>query len=137
MVFFGIFLNIDLRSATSIESSRRDLLNNVAEQHGSILKNNQNAHHPLCRFIPQNRHSIPENGVSVFTVYIFPINRKKIGVHLDIPWTISQPVHSWIFRGPPPPPLQSLYVVYPSPFLLNMLSNATVSRLASNISHGK
>jgi len=40
------FFNIDLCSATSIESSRRDLLNDMAE-HRPILKNNQNTHYSL------------------------------------------------------------------------------------------
>jgi len=42
---------IDLCSATSMESSRRDLLNDMAEHH-SILKNNQNTY-PLIIFTPK------------------------------------------------------------------------------------
>jgi len=40
-----LFFKIDLCSATSMESSRRDLLNDVTE-HRSILKNNQNTFYP-------------------------------------------------------------------------------------------
>jgi len=36
-----LFSKVDLCSVTSMESSRRDLLNDVAE-HKSVLKNNQN-----------------------------------------------------------------------------------------------
>jgi len=43
---FSLFFKIDLCSATSIESSRQDLSNYVAE-HGPILKNNQNTHYSL------------------------------------------------------------------------------------------
>ena len=39
---FRLFFKIDLCSTTSMESSRRDLLNDMAE-HKSILKNNQNS----------------------------------------------------------------------------------------------
>jgi len=41
---FWYFFNIDLYSATSIESSHRELLNGMAE-HRPILKNNQNTYH--------------------------------------------------------------------------------------------
>jgi len=43
---FWLFYNIDLGSDTSMESSRRDLLNYMAE-HRPILKNKQNTHYPL------------------------------------------------------------------------------------------
>ena len=39
-------------SATSMESSRRDLLNDMAE-HRSILKNNQNTYYPGFSFTPE------------------------------------------------------------------------------------
>ena len=42
-VFWPLF-KVDLCSATSMESSRRDLFNDMAE-HGAILKNDQNTHH--------------------------------------------------------------------------------------------
>ena len=43
---FSLFFKIALCSATSMESSRRDLFNDVAE-HKPILKNNQNTHKSL------------------------------------------------------------------------------------------
>jgi len=43
---FWLFFKIDLCSATSMESSPRDLSNDVAER-GSILNNNQNTHYSL------------------------------------------------------------------------------------------
>jgi len=43
---FWLFFKIGLCSATSMESSRRDLLNDVAD-HRSILKNNQNTYYPV------------------------------------------------------------------------------------------
>jgi len=46
------FFKIELSSATSIESSRRDLLNNMIE-HRPILKNNQNMYHPNFGFTPR------------------------------------------------------------------------------------
>ena len=56
---------IDVCSATSKESPRRELLNDMAEQR-TILKSNQNTYH--VRFHTQNRYSIPQNGSFVFTV---------------------------------------------------------------------
>ena len=44
---FWLFFMIDLCSATSMESSRRGLLNDQAE-HRPILKSNQNTHYSLC-----------------------------------------------------------------------------------------
>ena len=49
---FRSFFNIDQCSATSMESSRQDLLNDIAENN-SFLKNNQNTYHPRFGFIPQ------------------------------------------------------------------------------------
>jgi len=46
---FRLFVKIDLCSATSMESSRRDLLNDMAE-HRSTLKNNQNTNYLRCIF---------------------------------------------------------------------------------------
>jgi len=43
---FCLCFEIDLRSATLMKSSRRDLLNDMTE-HRSILKNNQNTHYSL------------------------------------------------------------------------------------------
>jgi len=43
---FRLYFKIVIRSATSVESSHRDLLNYMAE-HRSILKNNQNTHYSL------------------------------------------------------------------------------------------
>ena len=59
---FWQFFNIDLCSATSIESSCRDLLIDQPE-HWPILKNNLNTYHPPFWFHTQNRYSIPQNGV--------------------------------------------------------------------------
>jgi len=44
-----LFFNEELCSATSMESSRRDLLNDIAE-HGPILKNKQTTFHPRFGF---------------------------------------------------------------------------------------
>jgi len=45
-----------------MESSHRDLLNDVAE-HWSILKNSQNAYYPLFSFTYKTGISFPETGV--------------------------------------------------------------------------
>ena len=44
-----IFFNPDVCSATSMESSRQDLLNDMAK-HRAILKNNQNTYYPRLSF---------------------------------------------------------------------------------------
>jgi len=49
---FWLFFKIDLRSTTSMESSRRDLLNDLAE-HRFILKNYQNAYYFRFSFTPK------------------------------------------------------------------------------------
>ena len=49
-----------------MESSRRDLLNDMAE-HRSILKNNQNTHYPRFGFTLKTSTE-PPNGWIVFTV---------------------------------------------------------------------
>jgi len=56
-VFWSVF-KIDLCSAKSMESSRRDLLNDMTE-HMSNLKNNQNTYHPrvLVSYPKQVWHS--------------------------------------------------------------------------------
>ena len=56
-----LFFNIDLCSATSIESSDGDLLNDMTE-HKPILKNNQNTYQPRFGLTPKNRYTIPKNG---------------------------------------------------------------------------
>jgi len=43
---------IDVSSATSMGSSRRDLLNDMAEQYWPILINNPNAYNPRFSFPP-------------------------------------------------------------------------------------
>jgi len=68
------FFKIDLCSATSIESSRRDLLNDMAE-HRLILKNEQNTF-PFWFHI-QNRYSIPRNGVFIF-IMLYTVNRHNV-----------------------------------------------------------
>jgi len=47
-VYFGYFSTYRpiIRSATSMESSRRELLNDMAE-HRPVLKNNQNTHYSV------------------------------------------------------------------------------------------
>ena len=62
----AIFQHGGLCSATSINSSRRDLLNDMAE-HIPILKNNQNTHHPRVGFTLRIG-SLPQNGAFVLTV---------------------------------------------------------------------
>jgi len=48
-----------------MESSRRDLLNDMAE-HGSILKTNQNTFHPRLGFTPKTGTSIPKTGLCFY-----------------------------------------------------------------------
>jgi len=48
---YWLFFNIDLRSARSMESSRRDFLRDVAE-HRSVLKTDQNTYHSRFSFMP-------------------------------------------------------------------------------------
>jgi len=58
-----VIFNIDLGSATSMESSRRDLSNDMAE-HGPILKNSQNTYYRRLRFTPKAGHiAFPKTGV--------------------------------------------------------------------------
>jgi len=45
-----------------MESSRRDLLNDMAE-HGPILKNNQNTYYPRYSFRPETGMAFPKNGL--------------------------------------------------------------------------
>ena len=47
-----LFFKIYLCSAISFESSRRDLVNDMAERR-SILKNNQNTYYPSFKCIPK------------------------------------------------------------------------------------
>ena len=49
---FWQFFHIDLCIAISMESCRRDLLNDMAE-HGPILKNNQNTYYLRFSFTPE------------------------------------------------------------------------------------
>jgi len=48
-------------SAASVESSRRDLLNGMAE-HMPVLKNNQNTYHPRFGFTPKTGIALPKTG---------------------------------------------------------------------------
>jgi len=50
-----------------MESSRRDLLNDVAE-HRSILENNQNAYYPRFSFTPKI-------GIAFFACFVFTVKR--------------------------------------------------------------
>jgi len=59
---FWLLFNIDLGSATSKESSRRALLNDVAE-HKSTLKNNRNTHYPGFNFTPKTGVELSEMAV--------------------------------------------------------------------------
>ena len=70
-----LFYEAELSLATSMESSRRDLLNDMAE-HRPILKNNRNTHQVSH---PKPIYSIPQNGVFVFTVY-----RNHLGVSVRL-----------------------------------------------------
>ena len=54
-----------------MESSRRDLLNNVAE-HKSILKINQNTYYPRFSFTPKTRIKFPKTGV-LFLLIVSPL----------------------------------------------------------------
>jgi len=45
-----------------MESSRRDLSNDMAE-HRPILKNNKNAYHPRFSFTPNTVVALPKTGV--------------------------------------------------------------------------
>ena len=58
-----IFRDRPISSATSTESSRRPLLNDMAE-HRSILKNNQITYYPRYIFKPKKRRELPKHGVS-------------------------------------------------------------------------
>jgi len=59
---FWYFFILDLCSATSMKSSRWDLLNYMAE-HRPILKNHQNACHPRFGFTPKTGIAFPKTGV--------------------------------------------------------------------------
>jgi len=61
----NLVVNIDLCSATSMESSRRDLLNDLAE-HRPIMKINQNTYHPRFSFTPKTDKAFPKMGVFYF-----------------------------------------------------------------------
>jgi len=76
---FWLFFRIDLRSATSMESSRQDLWNDVAE-HRSILKHNQNMQYPRFSFLPApNRYSIPYNGCFVWFSFATTLSLTQVG----------------------------------------------------------
>ena len=49
-------------TATSLESSRRDLLNDVAE-HRSILKTDEKTHYPRFSFVPKTGLEVPKMSV--------------------------------------------------------------------------
>jgi len=57
-----LFFKVDLCSATSMESSRRDLLNDMSE-YRPILKNSQNTYHPRFGFTSKTGKEIPLNRV--------------------------------------------------------------------------
>jgi len=50
-----------------MESSRRELLNDMAERK-IILKNNQNTHHPRLGFTPKTGIAYPKTGVCFYCV---------------------------------------------------------------------
>jgi len=68
---FWKFFNIDLCSATSMESSRRDLLNDIAERR-PILKNYQNTYHPLFGFTPKTGITFPKTEFCFYCVKSHP-----------------------------------------------------------------
>jgi len=68
-----------MRSATSMESSRRDLSNDVAE-HRHTLKNNQNTYYPRFSFIP-NPKQVQHSQKRVFCFYC---------AHIFVPNVCSQ-----------------------------------------------
>jgi len=50
-----------------MESSRRDLLNHMAEpEHVTILENNQNTYHPFFDFTPKTGMAFPKTKVLFF-----------------------------------------------------------------------
>jgi len=63
-----VIFNIDPCSATSIKSSRRDLLNDMA-QHRPILNNNQNTYHPRFGFTPKTGIAFPKTGFCFEWIY--------------------------------------------------------------------
>jgi len=89
--YFDIFFNIELCSATSMESSRRDLLNDN-DRH--ILKNNQNTYHP--RFCYK-----PKTGIAFAKMFFFLLCKRAIlefcyyRVHKAV---LSSPASSWSAR---------------------------------------
>jgi len=56
---YSFIFKIDLCSATSMESSRRDLLNDMAK-HTSTLKNNQHTYYPRFSFTPKTGIAFPK-----------------------------------------------------------------------------
>jgi len=66
-----LFFKVDLRSSTSMESSRRDLLNDVAG-HRSILKNDQNTYYPRFSFTPKTGIAFPKRVFCFYGVRDFP-----------------------------------------------------------------
>jgi len=72
-----LFVKLDLCSATSMESSRRDLLNDMTE-HRSILKNYQNTYHPRFGFKPKTGIAVPNRGFVLKIHCVFLFNRHNL-----------------------------------------------------------
>jgi len=64
---FWLLFKIGLCSATSMESSRRHLLNDVAELR-SMLKNNENTFYPRFSVTRKTGVAFPKTGVLFFTL---------------------------------------------------------------------
>jgi len=76
---------MELCSATSVESSRRDLLIDVAE-HRSILKNDQNKFYPRFSFTPKTGIAFPKTGVLFLLWYVSCVvkeHEKTMAVYPD------------------------------------------------------
>jgi len=70
VVRISVIFKMDLGSATSMESSRRDLSKDMAEER-CILKNNQNKHHPRFGFTPKAGIAYPKRVFCFYCVESF------------------------------------------------------------------
>jgi len=75
-----LFLKIGLCSASSMESSRRDLLINMTE-HKPILKNNQNTFRPRFGFTPKTGIGFPKRMFIIIIIIIIIVDILKIQPH--------------------------------------------------------
>jgi len=88
-----------------MESSRRDLLNNVAE-HRSIVKNNLNAYYSRFSFTPKTGKAFPKAGVLLFTEQnqVFP----EVYTLIDTFCDLSRKSKSWVHLRTVPTSLKSI-----------------------------